>query len=543
MSETSREQQLIVALQQSAMTVQKLKTRLNAYSEPIAIIGMGCRFPGDSHNPELFWQLLAQGRDAVMPMPVDRRSGPSHQTASPPYAGGFLAQVDRFDAAFFGISPRETNLMDPQQRLLLEVGWEALENAALVPEALFNSLTGLFIGMSSYDYATLIQEQAIDSAQDELYQVTGIAPSVAAGRLAYTFGFTGPAVVVDTACSASLVAVHQACQSLRQRECHLALAGGVHLILSDRWAASGSQTEGSMFALDGRCKTFDAAADGFGRGEGCGLVVLKRLSDAQADGDTILAVIRGSAINQDGRSSGLSAPSGPSQQAVIRQALQNAGLEPDQVGYIEAHGTGTKLGDPIEIGALNAVFGRRADPLWVGSVKTNFGHLEGAAGIAGLIKVVLGLQHGQIPPNLHFHQPNPYIDWHNAPIQIPVALLDWPSDKKIAGISSFGISGTNAHIVVEGMPTAPPPEHKLDRPYQLFTLAAKTAEALQAYAQRYQAFLAAQPHQTLGDLCYTSHVGRSHFAHRLSLVADTPATLQAQLAQYGTPQTSAQSAP
>ena len=266
-----------------------------------------------------------------------------------------------------------------------------------------------------------------------------------------------------------------------------------------------------MFAANGRCKTFDAAADGFGRGEGCGMVVLTRLSAAPRDGDTILAVIRGTAINQDGRSSGLTAPSGPAQQRVIRRALADGGVDPGQVGYIEAHGTGTHLGDPIEIGALNAVFHDRSDPLWVGSVKTNFGHLEASAGVAGLIKVILGLQQGKIPPNLHFHTPNPYIDWQDSPVKIPTTLTDWPAAQRIAGISSFGISGTNAHLVVEAAPalsiTAPPQQR--DQPYQLLPLSAKSVDALLALVNKYQAFLA-NNQTTLPDLCYSAQVGRSH---------------------------------
>ena len=542
MSTPSREQQLLASLQQSATLIQKLKAQLRAYTEPIAIIGMGCRFPGQSDTPEQFWQLLAQGVDAVVAMPEERRSRPADDPHRPPCYGGFLTDVAAFDPTFFGISPRETNWMDPQQRLLLEVSWEALESAAIIPETLFKSNTGIFVGMCSADYATVTQLPPMLSPQDELHRLTGMSQSVAAGRLAYWFGFTGPAMVVDTACSSSLVTTHQACQSLRQRECDLALAGGVNLLLSDHWAAF-EGNEDRMLAWDGRCKTFDVAANGFGRGEGCGLIVLKRLADAQADGNRILAVIRGSTVNQDGRSSGLSAPSGPSQQRVIRQALQKAEVDPDQVSYIEAHGTGTRLGDPIEIGALNAVFGPRTEPLWVGSVKTNFGHLEGAAGIAGLMKIVLAFQHGQLPPHLNFHHPNPYIDWEGSPVQVPVTLQPWTRPQKIAGVSSFGISGTNAHVVLE---EAPPPaipsrlgegaaggtEQRPERTHHLLTIAAKTEGALRAYAQRYADFLAAHPLLDLGDLCYTSHVGRTPFAHRLSLTAASNSELQQQCRLY-----------
>ena len=547
MSTPSREQQLLASLQQSATVIQKLKAQLRGYNEPIAVIGMGCRFPGHSDNPAQFWQMLAQGVDAVVAMPEARRSRPESDPDRPPCYGGFLADVEGFDPAFFGISPRETNLMDPQQRLLLEVSWEALESAAIVPESLFKSNTGVFIGMCNSDYAALAHTPMLLSAQDELHRLTGMSQSVAAGRLSYWFGFTGPAMVVDTACSSSLVTTHQACQSLRQRECDLALAGGVNLLLSDHWATFGGDSEERMLAWDGRCKTFDAAANGFGRGEGCGIVVLKRLAEAQADGNRILAVIRGSMINQDGRSSGLSAPSGPSQQRVIRQALQKAEVEPDQVSYIEAHGTGTRLGDPIEIGALNAVFGqastssaqRRKDPLWVGSVKTNFGHLEGAAGIAGLIKIILAFHHNQLPPHLNFHHPNPYIDWDGSPVQVGVQLQPWTAARKIAGVSSFGISGTNAHVILEEAPQGDKEtgrqgdkETGVSRTHELLTISAKSEAALRAYVQRYHDFLAAQPDVDLGDLAYTSHVGRTHFAHRLSLTAASIDELQAHCGAY-----------
>ncbi|MCB0124867.1 MAG: type I polyketide synthase, partial [Caldilineaceae bacterium] len=360
---------------------------------------------------------------------------------------------------------------------------------------------------------------------------------------AYTFGLRGPAVVVDTACSSSLVAVHQACQSLRAGECNLALTGGVNLILFDNWAPT---PDDRMNAPDGRCKTFDAAADGFGRGEGCGVVVLKRLSDALADGDPILAVIRGSAVNQDGRSSGLSAPSGPSQQEVIQQALRNAGVKPAQVGYIEAHGTGTTLGDPIEIGAINALFGKRADPLWVGSVKTNFGHLEGAAGIAGLIKLVLSLHHGEIAPHLHFQHPNPYIDWEDSPVQVPTERTPWPGNERIGGISSFGISGTNAHIVLAAAPQAAGETDartstESQRSHHLLTLSAKNEAALQELARVYQHYLATQPDTALNAIAQATHATRSHFAQRLSVVGDTAVAFQTKLAAYADGQNPEQS--
>ncbi|MEM7125068.1 MAG: SDR family NAD(P)-dependent oxidoreductase [Chloroflexota bacterium] len=529
---------IIQALDEATSQLEELKYKER---EPIAILGVGCRFPGDSDTPEQFWQLLANGVDAVVNMPNHRRAdsasaGQATDDRASAWYGGFLTQVDQFEPEFFGISPRETNLMDPQQRLLLEVSWEALESAGLVPESLLHSPTGVFVGICNSDYSWLLHSQKVHAPQDELYLTTGAAQSVAAGRLAYSFGFTGPAVAVDTACSSSLVALHQACQSLRQNECNLALAGGVNLILNEQWVTEGVHAEDRLHASDGRCKTFDAAANGFGRGEGCGMVVLKRLSDAKADGDPILAVIRGSMVNQDGRSSGLSAPSGPSQQSVIQKALNNAELNPEQISYIEAHGTGTTLGDPIEIGALNAVFGRRKTPLWIGSVKTNFAHLEGAAGIAGLIKVLLSIQHGQIPPHLHLKNPNPYIDWNESIIQVPLALTDWPAGERTAGISSFGISGTNAHIIVQEASSDESAGKRLDnepeRSYHLLTIAAKSEDALQEYVHLYQKFLTAHPELDIGNLCYSSHIGRSHFRHRLTVVADSLGEMQTQLASY-----------
>ncbi|MEM7125059.1 MAG: SDR family NAD(P)-dependent oxidoreductase [Chloroflexota bacterium] len=540
------------ALQKIKQLQTDLDTVTQKQTEPIAIIGVGCRFPGDSQTPEQYWRMLTEGVDAVVPMPDHRRAYPEYAEYLPPCYGGFLDRIDTFDSTFFRISPREATMIDPQQRLLLEVTWEALESAAIVPDTLFNSLTGVFVGISNYEYATYALNHEAYSAEDELHWMTGLSLSAAAGRVAYSFGFTGPAISIDTACSSSLVSIHEACQSLRNQECDLAVAGGANALVNDFGIANEEGGgENRMYALDGRCKTFDAAANGFGRGEGCGMVVLKRLSDAQSDGDTIMAVIRGSMVNQDGRSSGLSAPSGPSQQAVIRHALRNAGVEPKQVGYVEAHGTGTTLGDPIEIGALNAVFRKRSDPLWVGSVKTNFGHLESAAGIASVIKTVLMLQHGQIPPNLNFHTPNPYIDWDGSPVQIPLNVTEWSTNdtasKRIAGISSFGISGTNAHIIVEEADlTNQPANHPTDEsedasatgaipstgsPWHLLTLSAKTEESLAGLVEKYSQFLETTS-SDLANICYTGHIGRSHFDYRLSIPACSKEELQALLNTY-----------
>jgi 3-oxoacyl-(acyl-carrier-protein) synthase/acyl carrier protein len=408
-------------------------------TEAIAIVGKGCRFP-KADNPEAFWSLLRSGQDAITKVPTSRWGEDRSW-------GGFLERVDQFDPQFFNISPREAHSIDPQQRFLLEVSWEALENAGLSAEKLTGSRSGVFIGISSGDYAKL----AGNLHNTEAYYGTGNALSFAANRLSYFLDWHGPSWAVDTACSSSLVAVHQACQSLLLGECNLALAGGVNLILSPQLTMT--FTNAKMIAVDGRCKTFDAEADGYVRSEGCGVVVLKRLSDAIADGDNIQAIVRGSAVNQDGLTNGITAPNGNSQQQVIRLALANAGVRPNQINYVETHGTGTALGDPIEINSLTNVLMEERElnqPCWIGSVKTNIGHLEAAAGIAGLIKVVLSLEHGEIPPHLHLKKLNPYIELDRTAIKIPTQLQSWSSinHSKIAGVSAFGFGGTNAHIIL-----------------------------------------------------------------------------------------------
>jgi acyl transferase domain-containing protein/acyl carrier protein len=519
-----------------ALAAEWAETELDLLkADPIAVIGLGCRLPG-APNPTAYWQLLVEGKDAITEVPPDRWNLEDYYDPDPDARGkmycrygGFVGPVDGFDAAFFGIAPREARSLDPQQRLLLEVAWEALEHANQVPDQLYNSLTGVFIGICTSDYAKRLLGSN-DPVQIDAYYGTGNALSVAAGRLSYTLGLTGPCLSVDTACSSSLVSVHLACQSLRQRECRLALAGGVNLILSPENTITFSRAR--MLAPDGRCKTFDAAADGYVRGEGCGLVVLKRLSDAIADGDSILALIRGSAVNQDGPSGGLTVPNGPSQQAVIRQALTAGGIDPAQVQYLEAHGTGTALGDPIEVGALGKVFGAAHSPdspLWIGSAKTNIGHLEGAAGIAGLIKVVLALQHGEIPPHLHFQTPSHHIPWAQLPFVVPTQLTPWPvADRRIAGVSSFGFSGTNAHVFLEAAPAlpTPPPEDVPERSLHLLALSAKDEPALRQLAQSYLTHLDKHPDLDLADLCFTANTRRRHFNHRLGIVADGVKTLQ-----------------
>ena len=545
-------------VKRALQAVEQLQARLaaNEYArrEPIAIVGLGCRFPQGTDTaadtPDKFWQMLCNGVDAVRELPPARQQRELPPTGLPAVAtaselallkAAFLPDVDHFDPAFFGIAPRETIAMDPQQRLLLETTWEALENANIVPKSLAESDTGVFVGISLTDYEYLVEQSAIP-ADSSIYVATGKYRSVAAGRLSYTLGLKGPTMSIDTACSSSLTAIHLACQSLRNRDCTIALTGGVGLVLDQRWFYQLFDEEG-VFAPDCHSKTFDAAADGYARGEGCAMLVLKRLADAQANGDQILAVIRGSLINHDGRSSGLTAPSGPAQQAVIRGALQQAQIMPAQVGYVEAHGTGTKLGDPIEMGALHAVFQPTAaaevatscPPLWVGSLKTNIGHLDAAAGVAGLIKVALSLHHGQIPPHLHFQHPNPLMDWDPTVIQVPTTLVAWPAERPFGSVSSFGVSGTNVHVILEKAPTPVAPAQAaagLARPWHLLNLSAKSPEALIGLAQKYVDLLGTTANDTLADLCYTANLARTHFAHRLSIASTTVSEMHESLTAW-----------
>ncbi|MDY6949879.1 MAG: type I polyketide synthase [Thermodesulfobacteriota bacterium] len=536
------------SLKRAYQALNKMQARLDDMEqrrrEPIAVVGMGCRFPGGAHDPESFWRLLRNGVDAITEVPPLRWDMDAYYDPDPDAPGmmhtrygGFLNEVDTFDAAFFGIAPREAVSLDPQQRLLLEVSWEALEHAGQSPDQVAGTLTGVFVGISTFDYAAVQfggqHHEAIDA-----YFVTGGFVSMAAGRLSHVLGLKGPSMAVDTACSSSLSAVHLACQSLRRRECGLALAGGVNVILAPEVTISFSKNR--MLSPDGRCKTFDAAADGYVRGEGCGIVVLKRLSEAVADGDHVWAVIRGSAMNHDGSSAGLTVPTGPSQEAVIRSALADGRVAPDQVGYIEGHGTGTPLGDPIEVESLGKVFCKngRNQPLVIGSVKTNIGHLEAAAGIAGLIKTVLCLHHGEILPHLHFTHPNPEIDWDGSTLHVPTAAKPWGSANgpRMAGVSSFGASGTNAHVVMEefSTPVIRDSELEIERPPYLLTLSAKTETALKELAARYQERLAAHRDLALGDICFTANCCRSCFTHRLAVVFASMEELQQRLEDFRT---------
>ncbi|NKI93273.1 type I polyketide synthase [Rhizobacter sp. SG703] len=515
---------------------QRVQELEGAAHQPIAIVGIGCRFPGGADTPEKFWVLVRDGVDAVTEVPAERWSiddwyhpDPDHPGTMNTRFGGFVGPVDGFDAHFFGVSPREALSMDPQQRLLLEVAWQALEHAGINPERVAGSRTGVFVGMSAGDYWQLLREGGVDSY--DAYTASGIAHSIASGRLSYVLGARGPSVSVDTACSSSMVAIHQAVHSLRRGECDQALAGGVNLVLSPEITVALSRSH--MMAPDGRCKAFDARADGFVRGEGCGLLVLKRLADAQADGDTVIALIRGSAANQDGRSNGLTAPNGPSQEAVLRDALADARVLPAEVGVVEAHGTGTSLGDPIEVQALGAVMGegRAAEaPLLLGSVKANVGHLEAAAGVAAVIKMALALQHGQVPGQIHLQQPNPFIPWDELPVRVPTALGPWPAQaQRIGGVSSFGFSGTNVHLVMAQAPDVEPVVPN-SRPLQLLSFSARQPAALRELVQQHLPLLTAGA--SLADLAFSANTGRARFAQRLAVSAATPAEARERLSAW-----------
>ncbi|MDJ0598495.1 MAG: aminotransferase class III-fold pyridoxal phosphate-dependent enzyme [Crocosphaera sp.] len=498
---------------------------MNQPSAPqfFAIIGMGCRFPR-SPAPAAFEQLLVKGLDGITQVPSDRWSISQHYHPEPQTTGktnsrwgGFLEQIGDFDPHFFNISPKEATRIDPQQRLVMEVSWECLENAGIAPISLKGSQTGVFVGIGNFDYGRLLCQ---DLERINAYHGTGLTLSLAANRVSYFLDLHGPSLAVETACSSSLVAVHLACQSLQQRECDLALAGGVSLMISPDMTITFSQAQ--MMSGEGRCKTFDAKADGYVRGEGCGMIAIKRLSDALETGDRLLAIIRGSAINHDGASNGLTAPNGLAQQAVIKKALKNAGIYPNQVSYLEAHGTGTPLGDPVEIRAIKAVLeeGRKPEEKCaIGSVKTNIGHLENAAGIAGIIKVILSLQKRQFFPHLHLKDLNPHLEMTDSRFFIPTENQPWVSEpgKRIAGVSGFSFGGTNCHIILEEAPESVIVSNNPERLQHLLTLSAKTEPALKTLAYRYHDFLHNNAHLSLGDICWTANTGRSHFKQRLAV--------------------------
>ncbi|MER5277157.1 amino acid adenylation domain-containing protein [Streptomyces sp. NPDC002809] len=521
-------------LARSLVQIRTLRARLDeaeqARTEPIAVIGMGCRLPGGVRSPEQYWDFLLRSRSGTVPVPPERWDPKRWGGIA---GGGFLDEVDRFDAGFFGISPREAAALDPQQRMFLEVAWEALEHAGQAPDRLGGSPTGVYLGVTTYDY-TQSQMQQVVPDELEMYCTTSNASTFAAGRLSYWLGLSGPSLSVDTACSSSLVAVHLACQSLRSGETSMALAGGVNVLLSPEWFLLMSQA--GMLAEDGRCKTFDASADGYGRGEGCGVVVLKRLSTALADNDRIEGLILGSAVNQDGRSSGITVPNPAAQTDVVRAALRAARVEGSRVGYIEAHGTGTPLGDPLELRALRAALGAPtgSEPPLVGSAKTNFGHLEAAAGVVGLIKALMTVRHGTVPPHLNLTEVNPAIDLDQLHLRIPVEPTAFPAGPgpRVAGVSGFGVSGTNAHVVV-GEPPAPEPDANAPEPRNdhLLALSAKSSAALDELVRAYQDRLAAADEQELPDLCHTAAVGRAVLPFRAAVVGRTAQALREGLAE------------
>lgn len=519
--------------------IKALKRQLAVYEksvhEPIAIIGMGCRYPGQSIHPQAFWHNLLNGVDCITQQENNERWNmddlydPNPDAPGKIYSKGLgiIERPDLFDAEFFGISPREAEDIDPQHRILLEVCHEAMEDAGYAPSRLNGSRTGVFVGIASADYAHL---GSMLGSADKLtpWQGIGNAASAAPCRISYLYNFKGPALGIDTACSSSLVALHYACQSLRNRECDAAFSGGVHLVLNP--AISIVFAKARMLSADGKCKTFDAAADGYVRSEGCGVVMLKRLSDAVADGDHILALIRGSAINQDGKSQGFTAPNETAQEDVIRAALQQAQLAPADVSYVEAHGTGTPLGDPIELGALNSVYcagQQRRHPLLVGSAKTNIGHSEAAAGAAGLIKLVLSLQHRTIPPHIHYQTPNPYIPWSKMAIQVTDKRLDWntfaaPDGALRAGLSAFAFTGTNAHLILEEYrPETATESASATTPVWVPSLVLQSAKqplAVSEWQDAMKIHMDVNPSLTVAEIARTCAAGRDHYKYRTAFL-------------------------
>ncbi|MEZ6090599.1 MAG: type I polyketide synthase [Pirellulaceae bacterium] len=512
-------------------------------AEPIAIVGMGCRFAGAASIAD-YWRLISEGVDATGEIPLSRWDVDAFFDATPGQPGkmhtrwgGFIDNIDRFDASFFGISPREAEKMDPQHRLLLQVVWEALEYGGIAPTQLRESATGVFVGVGGVDYSRIPVQLDNYFEQITAYSGTGNALSIAANRISYTLDLRGPSLAIDTACSSSLVAVHLAVRSLRSKECDTAIVGGVNAILTPETTLAFSQAQ--MLSPEGQCRPFDDHANGYVRGEGCGVVILKRLSDAVSDGDMILGTIRGTAINQDGTTSGITAPRGTSQVEVIRRALHDAKCGPDEISYVEAHGTATPLGDPIELGALAEVFQRQnssaSTPCYVGSVKANIGHTETAAGMASLIKTILMFRHQTIPGQVHFQKLNHHVDLTQSRLQIATDSIRWETSAAPpkAGISSFGFGGTNAHLVVEaGKIESSGPSDVAERPRHVMAISAKSASQLQALATRLSDSISDSSAYPLADACFTAAVGRATFRHRLAVSAASASDLKRALKAF-----------
>ncbi|MCH7623412.1 MAG: type I polyketide synthase, partial [Nitrospinae bacterium] len=504
-------------------------------NEPIAIIGLGCRFPGGANSPQKFWDLLRQGKDAITEVPADRWNAENYYSPNPKAPGktvsrwgGFIDSIDMFDARFFGIAPREVGWMDPQQRILLECVWQALEDGGQVPDRLAGTSVGVFLGISGSDYRSLIISDlhCVDG-----HTGTGLAQSVAANRISYFFDFKGPSFVVDTACSSALVAVHQACRSIWGAESSMAVAGGVNAMLVPEVTIT--LGKGGMLSPDGRCRSFDAAGKGYVRGEGAGVAILKPLKKAVEDNDPIYALILSTTSNQDGQTLAIPVPNGESQKILFLEGCKNAGISANQIQYLEAHGTGTPIGDPIEANALGAVLAENRpaeENCFIGSVKTNIGHLESASGIAGLMKVALALKHKEIPPNLHFNQPNPEINFEKLQLQVPQSLIPWPKrdEPALSGVNSFGFGGTNANVILKESPIRSDPEtaepFSKDTRFFCLPLSARSQDALKDFAELYIDFFSHKDNWTrrdLNDVCYTASLRRNHHDHRLALTGQS----------------------
>ncbi|WP_445373687.1 type I polyketide synthase [Photorhabdus tasmaniensis] len=511
-----------------------LEELLGEKFEPIAIVGMSMRFPGEVNNSEAFKSMLLNARDGITEIPKDRWENDDYYSdvsgilgSINTHSGGYVRDIDKFDPSFFSISPKEANNIDPQQRMMLELTWEALEQGNIDPSKLKGSNGSVYVGLSSVDYT----RELIGLAPEQLVNQmgTGTASSAVSGRVSYFLGLKGPCLSVDTACSSSLVAMHLAANGLRSKESDLAICAGVNIIHHPSNHIIFSHA--NMLSSDGRCKTFDETADGYGRSEGSAVLVLKRLSDAIRDKNTIMALMRGSSVSQDGESGGLTVPNGKAQETVMREAISRSMLTPSDINYVEAHGTGTPLGDPIEINSINSIFNQdytNGDPIPVGSVKTNLGHMEATAGIGGVIKVILQMQESLIFPHINLTAPSPHIKWSELCVKVPTISEEWRNDKKRALVNSFGFAGTLASVVLESSEQF---RNKSDsaRNFKILTLSAKTPNALSKQVQQYFEHIKSLNESNLDLLCYSTNVGRSHFNYRFSLGSKSLSSLQSQL--------------